>query len=318
MSSKIKVIVLLLLAFVLAASSCAAPNNAPDTTAQVPGATAPAEETGTEPETVTDLMEREILLPKNVERIVSLTSSGTETLFALGVGDKVVGRDEYSYYPEEAIDIPVVGDYNGPNIEAIVALEADVVFSSTKLQREVIDKLESAGVPVIASEAGTFSQISESIRLIANVCGVPESGEELVGAMQARVDAVAGRARQTDKPSVYFIMSYGDQGDWTSGPGSFINSMIELAGGECVTADAPVPWINYNLEQLVQRDPDILLLSSYFTIEDVSAANGYSELTAVKEGNVYIMDADLISRPGPRIVECLEQIAKIIEDYQGS
>jgi iron complex transport system substrate-binding protein len=311
-----KLFLLLLLAALLTVSSCVAREDIPGS--DVPTGTPKTQVKDTERLVVTDLMGRQVEIPERVERIVSLTSSNTETLYALGAGEKLVGRDEYSYYPEEAKQEPVVGDYNGPNIEAIVALDADVVLASTKLQRDVIDKLESAGVCVVGSEAGAFEDIGESIKLIAKVCGLEQNGEELVASMQERINAVAERADSEDKPGVYFIMSYGDQGDWTSGPGSFINSMIELAGGKCVTADGPVTWINYSMEQLIERDPDILLLSSYFAVDEIKEASGYRELTAVKKGNIYPADADLISRPGPRIVECLERIADIIAEYKAA
>jgi iron complex transport system substrate-binding protein len=312
-----KLIILLLLALLLTLSSCTPRKEIAEPGSGVPGET-PQSGEASDRLTVTDLLLRQVKVPEKVERIVSLTSSNTETLYAIGAGERIAGRDEYSYYPEEAKQIPVVGGYNGPNIEAIVASDADVVFASTKLQRDVIDKLESAGICVVASEAGTFEDIPKSIELIASVCGLKQNGEDLVASMRERIEAVAARADSENKPSVYFIMSYGDQGDWTSGPGSFINSMIELAGGECVTADGPVPWINYSMEQLVERDPDILLLSSYFTVDEIKEANGYRELTAVRNGNVYTVDADLISRPGPRIVESLESIADIIAGYKAA
>ena len=145
------------------------------------------------------------------------------------------------------------------------------------------------------------------------MCGAKP--EELVSDIKARISSVKPDDEGT-KPTVYYVMSYGEFGNWTGGNGSFINSAIELAGGECVTKDVDVQWVEYSLETLVEKDPDIILLSSLYTVEQLSAAAGYSDLTAVKEGRVFVIDIETVERPGPRIADAVEAIAKIITEAQ--
>lgn len=265
------------------------------------------------PSSVTDIIGREVSVPKDVNTIVSLTPSNTEIIYALGLGDKLVGRDDYSTYPQQANSVPVMGDYNGPNVEAVIAAEADVVLAGNHLQQETIDSLQNAGCTVVCSEATTYEEIYKSIELIAAVCGAKP--EELVSDIKARISSVKPDDEGT-KPTVYYVMSYGEFGNWTGGNGSFINSAIELAGGECVTKDVDVQWVEYSLETLVEKDPDIILLSSLYTVEQLSAAAGYSDLTAVKEGRVFVIDIETVERPGPRIADAVEAIAKIITEAQ--
>ena len=265
------------------------------------------------PSTVTDIIGREISVPKEVKTIVSLTPSNTEIIYSLGLGDKLVGRDDFSTYPEQAKDIPVMGDYNGPNVEAVIAAKADVVFAGNHLQQETIDSLQNAGCTVVCSEATAYDEIYKSIELIAAVCGAKP--EALISDIKDRINAAKPDGERT-KPAVYYVMSYGEFGNWTGGNGSFINSAIELAGGECVTKDVDVQWVEYSLETLVEKDPDIILLSSMYTVDQLSAAAGYSDLTAVKEGRVFVIDVETVERPGPRIADAVEAIAKIITQAQ--
>lgn len=266
---------------------------------------------------VTDLTGTVSEFDEPAETIVSLTASNTEILFALGLGDKVIGKDDYSYYPDEANNIPVMGDYNGPNIETIVEAGADVVFSSTKLQADAAQSLRDLGITVIASEAGTFEEIFTSIELIGKVCGADDAASALIASMRERIAAVEANVGANERPRVYYCMSYGEYGDWTGGKGSFINEIMALAGGNCVTDDVDVQWANLSLEQVVERDPEIIFLSSYYTAEELAALPGYGDTSAAKSGNIIVINPDIVERPGPRIVDALEEIAAAIKAYHG-
>ena len=260
---------------------------------------------------VTDMVGREVTV-KSAERIVSLAPSATEILFALGVGDKIVGVDAFSDYPEETKNIEVVGDYNGPDVEKIVSLSPDIVFCGNTLQEEMIGELEKLGLTVVATEAVAFEDIQKSIEMMGNIVGEQDAAKTVVDSINSAVETAKQNAPK-EEITVYYAMSYRDMGNWTSGPGSFINTMIELAGGVPVTKDAADSWLEYPMEELVNRDPDIILLSSDMgSAEDISNVQGYADLSAVKNGKVYQMEANILSRPGPRIAEAIAIISDIL------
>lgn len=282
--------------------------------AESSAAAAPSEtasEAAPQETTITDMLGREVTIGAT-DTIVSLAPSATEILFALGVGDRVVGVDNYSNYPEEAQNIDIVGDFNGPDIEKIVALEPDVIFCGNTLQDEQISDLENLGMTVVATEAVAYEDIPESIAMMGDILGKQAEAQSVIDNLSAAEDEAKANAPE-QAPTVYYAMSYGDMGNWTSGPGSFINTMIEIAGGVPITKDADAPWLEYPIEQLVMDDPDIILVSSDMgSTDDISMAQGYSDLTAVKDGKVYLMQADILSRPGPRIADALRAISQAL------
>lgn len=261
--------------------------------------------------TVTDMMGRKVTM-KSAEKIVSLAPSATEVLFALGVGDKIVGVDAFSNYPEEAQNIEAVGDFNGPDVEKIVALSPDIVFCGNMLQEEQIGQMEKLGLTVVSTEAIAFEDIQKSIELMGEILGKQDAAKTVADSIASAVETAKKNAPK-EAPTVYYAMSYGDMGNWTSGPGSFINAMIELAGGVPVTRDAADAWLEYPVEKLVSQDPDIILVSSDMgSAEDISKVQGYSDLSAVKGGKVYQLEADILSRPGPRIADAIALISDIL------
>ncbi len=273
---------------------------------------AASEAAAPEEQTVTDMLGREVTIGAT-DTIVSLAPSATEILFALGAGDKVVGVDASSNYPEAAQDIEVVGDYNGPDVEKVVALEPDIIFCGNTLQTEQISNLENLGMTVVATEAVAFEDIPKSIEMMGDILGKQDEAQTVVDNIDAAIAEAEANA-PAEAPTVYYAMSYGDMGNWTSGPGSFINTMIEIAGGVPVTQDAEAAWLEYPVEQLVSDDPDIILVSSDMgsSADDIAQVAGYSDLTAVKDGRVYVMQADILSRPGPRIADAILAISEAL------
>lgn len=265
----------------------------------------------------TDAMGKEVEAVDTAElRIVSTAPSATEILFAMGLGDSIVGIDISSTYPPETADIEVVGDFNGFDIEKVIALEPTVVFAGNGLQHEDIANLEAAGLKVVASEATYYDDIAKSITLIGKTVGRETEAAALIDQI-AQVEAAvkAKAAALTEKPSVYYVMGIGEYGNWTSGKGSFINSVIEMAGGVCVTAGTDKEWLEYPVEDLVTADPDILIVSQWVAEADLTAAVGYADLTAIKKGHYYFINPDIIERPGPRISEALQAIQANIEQF---
>lgn len=311
------------IALALALSACApteAPSPSVQPTAEPTPTAAPTDEVVAEPTSapevaiLTDMVGRQVELPAQVETVVSLASSNTEILYAIGAGDMLIGRDSYSDYPEEVADVAVVGDFNGPNIEAIAEAQPDVVLASSLLE-DVINQLTDLGITVFCTEASDYEGIYTSIELIGTICGKTEEASALCAQMRETIDAVHAAAATENQPTVYYVMSFGEYGEWSGGPGSFINTAIELAGGIPVTKDMGETWVNPSIEQVIELDPDIILLSSLYTIEDLSAANGYADMRAVKEGNVYLVNPDLVELPGPRIAEAVTTFGEIFSAY---
>ena len=244
------------------------------------------------------------------DRIISLTASSTQILMALGQEDHIVGIDAYSeaYLPGKEI----VGDYSGPDIEKITSLEPDLVIAANSIQQEAIDQLRSLDIPVIAAEPTTWDQVAEGFEMIgtatANVAGADALKEQLDKTV-ASVKAVA----PSDPVSCYYVLSYGSAGNWTSGRGSFINTMMELAGGDPVTRNVDSPWLEYPLEDLISADPACIILGSGAgTLEDFMHTAGYEDLEAVKEGHVYMVDSDLITIPSQSLNEGLLAVSEIM------
>lgn len=264
------------------------------------------------PLALTDDLGREVTVEAQPQTVVSLTASNTEILFALGLGSQVAGVDAWSNYPEEAAALEnKVGDYNGPNIELIVSLKPDVVFAGNSLQADAISQLEQLGIVTVCNEATAYDKIPETIQRVADIMGA--DAQPLLTSMKQREQAVVDGVEGKEAPSVYFALSFGEYGDWTAGPGTFIDSLITLAGGKNVVTDVENPWPQYSLEQLIAQDPDVILVSGGQEMaEQFKSTDSYKDLRAVKEGRVYGVDADTSNRPGPRIVDALEEFASCI------
>jgi len=327
---RMKKIVSLLMAVVLIAAVFTACGNPPAKDAQSPSVQTSQSAQASQPAasaqpsdtqaagSVTDMLGKTVTLEGTPKTVISLAPSITEVLFALGEGAKVIGVDVNSDYPKETSTIEKVGDFNGPDIEKITALKPDIVFAGNTLQKDAITALEKLGFTVVAAEATDYEGIYKSIELIANVMDKQDKGNEINASLQADVEETAKKAAALTKhPSIYYAISFGQMGNWTSGPGSFVNTIMEKAGFTCVTADGGDEWMEYPLEQLVSKNPDILLLSSDVgKVEDIKKENGYKDLNAVKNDKVYLADADILSRPGVRVNEAMQFLYDILQKNQ--
>ena len=269
------------------------------------------------PGTITDDWGREIRLKSVPQRIVSHVPGITETLFALGLDKKIVGVSDYCDYPEAAKAKPKVGGYFTPSIEAIVALDADLVLTDGYVS-ELITKLDSLAIPYVVIDPKDINGVLKDIELLGNVTGSQKEAKELTSDMKKRIDAVVDAVSGASRPSVFYVFDATDTTKpWTAGPSSFVDALISLAGGENVAASASGPWIQFNMEQLINSNPDIILVDSSHGTAAISSAQikelpGWQEMTAVKENRIYTIDGDLVNRTGPRIVQGLEEIANII------
>ena len=270
-----------------------------------------------EPGTITDDAGRQVHLNSAPTRIVSHVPSITETLFALGLGDKLVADSDDCNYPEAAKTKPKIGGYYTPNIEEIIAMKPDLVLTDSYVP-ELITKLDSLGIPLAVVDPKDINGVLSDIELLGNITGSQKEAEELTSDMKNRIDAIVNTVGNASRPSVFYVVEATDTTKpWTAGPGSFVDALISLAGGENVAASASDPWIQFNMEELVNSNPDIILVDSshgtaVISPDQIKELPGWQVMTAVKENRIYTINGDLVNRSGPRIVEGLEEMAKIL------
>ena len=271
------------------------------------------------PINLTDGLGRKVSLPAPAQRVVSMAPSNTEILFAIGAGDQVVGRDEFSDYPASVKSLPSVGGSMGQySLEQIVALKPDLVLAGGINTPEQVKSLEDLGLTVyFLGNPTTLEEMYANLATVGQLTGHSGEAQQETQSLQARVAAVDKKlATIADRPSVFYEIDASDPNKpYTSGKGTFIDQLISRAGGVNVAADVTDPYPQLGLEQLVVSDPAIILLgdSAYgVTAEQVAARPGWSELSAVKNNKIFTFDDNLVSRPGPRLVDGLEQLAKLL------
>jgi len=271
------------------------------------------------PISLTDGLGRTVSLDGPAQRIVSMAPSNTEILFAIGAGDKVVGVDDLSDYPAGAKSLPSIGGSMGQySLEQIVALKPDLVLASGINTPEQVKSLEDLGQTVFyLGNPATLERLYTNLATVAKLTGQDAQAEALVASLMTRVALVDKKiAGVTQRPSVFYEIDASDPNKpYTAGPGTFIDLLIKRAGGVNVAMTVDNPYPQLGLEQLVVSDPAIILLgdSAYgVTASSVAARPGWDALTAVKNGEIFPFDDNLMSRPGPRLVDGLEALAKVL------
>ncbi len=268
------------------------------------------------PATFTDDEGTVVKLNAEPRRIVSLTPAETEVLFALGVGDRVVGKvEDIANFPPAAKDVPIVGTFSGVDVEKIVAAGADLVIAggSGGTPQDAIDKLRSLQIPVLVVYAPDVEGVLKDIQLTGAATGRSAEAAALTASMQAGFDQVAAATTGVDKPRVFY--ETGDQpAIYGIADDSVYAQMITLAGATPITTGSATNW-EMSTEKLVAADPELIILgdSAYgVAAEAVAKRAGWSSLTAVKTGAIKPIDDILVTRPGPRLVEGLRLLVAAI------
>ena len=262
---------------------------------------------------VRDDLGRTIQIPEKVERVVSLAPSLTEMIFAVGAGDKLVGVTTFCNYPPEAEQIKKVSDTQTPNIENIIALKPEVVFVSTASQLETFTKtLESQNIAVFVTGPNGLENIYKSIATVGDILGTSERADEVVKEMRKRVARVEELTRGAKRPKVFVQIDKNSL--YTVGKDSFITDIIARAGGVSATADLPTAYPKLSKETALALNPEVIILSE--SSDNREPNEVFRNSPAVKNKRVYSINADLLSRPGPRIVDALEQIAEKLEQVK--
>lgn len=264
---------------------------------------------------VLDMTGRVVTVDQPVERIVVLSAADCELIYALGAGDRVVGRGEYCDYPAEALEVPAVQSGYETNLEQIVALEPDLVVM-TKMSHsiEMVENLSRMGYPVFLTNAQSIVDIDSDIYLLGKLLDCREEAQELIMDFQVALQELGGRVPSLpEKQTVYFEVSPLEHGLWTAGRGTFMDEIAQLLGLENIFSDVE-GWGEISQEQVLARNPDhIVTVTMYFgegllPEEEILTREGWQELTAVKNGNVIPAKYDEITRPGLRLVEAAEDL----------
>ena len=263
---------------------------------------------------VTDMLGRRVRIPDHPARIVSLAPSITETVFVLGEGDRLIGVTDYCDYPPEATRKARIGGIANPNFEAILTLRPDLVIATSESNyAEHVERLVSLGVPVYVVRPVDWETVLESIERIGDVLGRDALGRAQVAAMRRDADAIGRAVAGSPRPRVLYVV-------WPNpliapGRDTLINDLIRRAGGDSVTGDEPLLYPRLSLETVVERRPDRIIVGRHGqeTVEEL--LRGWERLgsvTALREGRVYGVDGNLVHRPGPRMVEALRALARVI------
>lgn len=307
----------LLLAFLLLISACQSPGaptpaeTAIGTSLATPTASAAAEF----PLTLTDDEGTSVTLDAQPERVISLTPATTELLFALGEGDRLVGRTDFDDYPPEATELPAVATFTGVLIEQVVDLEPDLVIAGGNnfTAAADVDRLRDLDIRVLVVYAQDVAGVLADIRLVGRAIGAETAAEEVVADIELRVAEVSAAVADLAHPRVFYEL--GNEPEiYGPAPDSFVADMVNLAGGDPITTTDPAVF-SIALERLVDLDPEVIVLgdAAYGVCPDsVSGRPGWGGISAVRDGAVRPVDDIVVTRPGPRLGEGLAALALAI------
>jgi iron complex transport system substrate-binding protein len=312
----------LVLALSLALTGCGSKDNAEGSasptaaatvtpaTAASPSAGAAASQQTVYPLKVTDATNTEVVFEKAPERIVTLVPSETESLFAVGAGDRIVGVDKWSDYPADAKKKTQVGDLT-TNVESVLALNPDVVFASSSLNKKPVEALRSLGVKVFAINPKSMEQAIERVELYGKIMNMQDQSKKVADSMRSDIQKVKDLVKDAPKKRVYMEFNPG----WTVGDGEFLSEMVELSGGINVGAGKK-GWYEIDPEAIVKANPEVIIYSigeGMGTLPDtIKSRAGFSTTDALKNNKMYGIDTNLTNRSGPRLTQGLKEIAKAI------
>lgn len=282
------------------------------------------------PRTFTDDLGVGFTLDGPPRRIVSIAPGLTEALFLLGAGDRVVGVTEFCDYPPEARTRAVIGGITNVNLEKVISLQPDLVLITRGVPIAVVNSLRQAGLTVVGKDPKTVRDVLDDLRDLGQYLGMEEEAERVVAGLEARLEAVVAQGKRVfgaaGGPQV--LMVIGLEPLFVAGPGSIGDDIIRLCGARnVVQAEAGEQvgaWPQYSLERIVQHNPDIIIstlqhheVTAGETLARLRQMAGWRELEAVKQGRVYDLDADLLLRAGPRLIDGLEAAARVIQVAPG-
>ena len=269
--------------------------------------------------TITDGLGREISLDEPAQSIISLSPPFTEILFAIGAGDLLAARDSFSDYPEDALGLPDIGGgFAEYDLESMVALEPDLVLAGDIQTPELVQSIEDLGLKVFyINNPASLEEMLETIRTIGVISGHGAEADQVVGSLEARIQAVDDTLAEIDAPvTLFYELDASDPAKpYTPGPGSFYSHLIQRAGGENIGDELGTEWAQASVEFLLVKDPQYIILGDAMwgvTPESVASRPGWDALSAVQTGRVLPFDDNLMARIGPRQVDGLEALARLL------
>jgi len=262
-----------------------------------------------------DSLGRNVAVPFVPKRIVSLAPNITEMIYFLGLGERLVGVTQFSYFPKEAQKKPKVGIYTGVNIEKVVTLSPDLVIATADgNKREDVEMLEEAGIPVYVVNPRKVHQVLDTIERLGTICGVPDRAQHLVNCLRERVTKVMKAVKNRKRPLILLVINVKPL--ISVNQSTIHHDIIQLAGGKNMTEDQPITYPTLSMEEVITKGPDAIIISSMEREGGFEKARKelfrWPTLPAVRMGRVYLIDSDLIDRSAPRIVIGLEKMAKLI------
>ncbi|ANE46369.1 ABC transporter substrate-binding protein [Paenibacillus swuensis] len=266
----------------------------------------------TYPLTLKDSTGTDVTFEAAPQKIATIAPSETEMVYAVGGGDRVVGVDEYSDYPEEAKSKPKLGDMN-TNMEAVLAAKPDVVFAHSSMQSEVIEQLRDLNIKVFASDPKTVDEVIAKVETFGQILDTQGKSKTLADTMRAEKQQVVDAVQGAPLKKVYMEFSPG----WTVGSGEYMNELLTLAGGDNV-AKAKTGWFEIDPEEIITANPDLILYAKDETVlknsiyDEIMKRPGFKEINAVKNEQLFPLDNNMISRVGPRLTKVLLDMAKAI------
>ena len=265
--------------------------------------------------TFTDALGRVVILKTPPKRIVPLAPSLTEILYYLGLGDRVAGVTQFSYYPPEAAHKPKVGSYVNLNVERIISLNPDLAIGTADGNRPgVVKLLEQAGIPVYIVNPRKVRDVIRTIAAIGELCGVGKRAKELSSQLSRRVNRIFEKTAPLRRPLVFLQINV--KPIMTVNRNTFHHDVIRLAGGENMAQDEPVTYPRMSVEEIIRRNPEVIIISSMERGGKFESVRKgwlkWSTISAVKEGRIHLIESDLLDRPSPRIVKGLETLARLI------
>lgn len=250
----------------------------------------------------------------DLDRVVSLIPAATEMILALGAHGRLVARTDYDRQ-DVLVHLPSIGQGLTPSLESLTALRPDLVIAwPDNTSRSVIQRLRELGISVYSPEIQKLDDIWRTIRGLGFLLDLENRADSLIRAMRIELERIDSAVAGLERPSVLYLVWYDPP--TTTARGTFIHELIELAGGRNIFSDAPGRWPQVSIEEIVRRDPDILLVprgpDSPIDLDVLEEATGWRRLAAIREGRVVPLDAELFNRPGPNVTKAAERLAEIL------
>lgn len=262
------------------------------------------------PLTVKDTSDREVSFAAAPQKIVSLGPNMTETVYALGVEDRLIGNTTYCDYPEAAKKITKVGTLREPDFEKITELDPDLILASTHVSDETLAKFEELKIPTLMLyDEEHYTGLEGILRTLGEVLDVQDAAAKVWQDVSSRIDAVKAKNKDVAPIPVYYVVGFGESGDYTAGGNTFLGELLEAAGGQNVAKDV-TDW-SFSAEKLLEADPEIILVPGWAK-ESFGSSEPYSKLSAVKNGKVFAVDENTFSRQGPRMADAVEALDAIL------